>query len=209
MSTPPTGNTTRASNDHGPDNVFHSYPRHSDLWFSDGSVVLLAERMLFRVHISQLSRHSAVFRDMFLLPQPSPSTFSSSVISEDLLDGLPVVQLHDTAENVSSLLVALYDGPSFGNNNRDDFRVVSGILRLSTKYVIDLLRAKALAHLSTAWPASLKAWGAQEEISRMYESETTMPRGLRYPPPIVRFYYLERLMPPGSKIIFEGGSQSC
>jgi hypothetical protein len=93
--------------------------RHADLWFSDGSVILKAEDTLFRVHISQLSRHSAFFRDLFSLPQPphsgrnrSLSTSSSkSVLDGTVLDGCPVVYLHDTAEDVGNLLTALYDGP--------------------------------------------------------------------------------------------------
>src|SRR5262245_8059459 len=35
--------------------------QHPDLWFIDGSVVLRAENTLFKVHISQLSRHSVLF----------------------------------------------------------------------------------------------------------------------------------------------------
>lgn len=34
--------------------------KHSDLWFTDGSVVLRAEDTTYRVHISQLSRHSII-----------------------------------------------------------------------------------------------------------------------------------------------------
>lgn len=96
---------------------------HSDLWFKDGSVVLRAENTLFRVHISQLSRHSAFFRDMFSLPQPQPpttkgkgSSSSSSVTTgrngkESWWEGCPFVYLHDKAEDVGNLLTALYDGP--------------------------------------------------------------------------------------------------
>ena len=84
--------------------------RHSDFWFSDGSVVLLAHDTLFRVHKTFLSRHSLVFRDMFTLPQPSTSA-STIVSSEDEIDGCPVVDLHDSPNDVSSLLYALYDGP--------------------------------------------------------------------------------------------------
>ena len=72
---------------------------------------------------------------------------------------------------------------SFGSNDEDDFRVVSGILRLSTKYLIDSLRAKALAHLSTAWPSDLKTWDAREDVMRGFEMEGNPQR---YPHPFVR-----------------------
>lgn len=84
--------------------------RHADLWFSDGSVILRAEDTLFCVHISQLSRHSVFFRDMFSLPQPQGNG-TKSLITSDNFGGCPVIVLHDTAEDVGNLLTALYDGP--------------------------------------------------------------------------------------------------
>lgn len=75
---------------------------------------------------------------------------------------------------------------ALGNNDRQDFRIISGILRLSTKYIIDSLRSKALDHLSIAWPATLQGWDAREDASRAYELETGVPRGHMYPSPIVR-----------------------
>jgi hypothetical protein len=91
--------------------------RHPDLWFTDGSVVLRAENTLFKVHISQLSRHSVLFHDLFTLPQAKESPLTpvvgQSPHSNSLakLDGRPVVHLHDIAEDVGNLLTALYDGP--------------------------------------------------------------------------------------------------
>lgn len=74
---------------------------------------------------------------------------------------------------------------SFGNNDQDDFRVVAGILRLSTKYIIDPLREKALEHLSVVWPRTLRAWDLREDLARSYEMEATDSSHL-YPHPIVR-----------------------
>jgi hypothetical protein len=73
---------------------------------------------------------------------------------------------------------------NFGNNDQDDFRVVSGILRLATKYLIDSLRAKALAHLYIAWPLDLKAWEAREDLLRSYEVNG-FSHDHRYPHPFV------------------------
>ncbi|KAF8449411.1 hypothetical protein L210DRAFT_3471857 [Boletus edulis BED1] len=57
------------------------------------------------------------------------------------IEGCPVLRLHDAPEDVANLLMALVDGPSFGNNDPADFQVVSGFLRIqvSTKYVVDSL----------------------------------------------------------------------
>ncbi|KAJ7623263.1 hypothetical protein FB45DRAFT_925108, partial [Roridomyces roridus] len=158
---------------------------HSDLWFRDGSVICQAQTTLFRVHISQLSRHSALFRDIFTLPQPvRPNLEGQQDIIEEL-ESCPVVKLaEDTAEDVANFLAALYDGPDFGNNDREDFRAVAGVLRLSTKYIVDTLRTKALAHLSIAWPTSLKGWDAREDLARSFEMETSASGGHFYPNPI-------------------------
>lgn len=63
---------------------------------------------------------------------------------------------------------------------------VSGIVRLANKYVIEeATRMKALAHIRTAWPSTLKGWDAREDLARLYEVETGNSRGHRYPNPIV------------------------
>jgi hypothetical protein len=82
----------------------------------------------------------------------------------------------------SCWLVASSD---FGNNDEEDFRAVAGILRLATKYIIDELREMALAHLSIAWPSTLKAWDLREDLARCHELETACPAGHRYPHPFV------------------------
>lgn len=87
--------------------------RHSDLWFDDGSIILRADDTLFKVHISQLARHSAFFKDMFSLPQPDQGCVHPDLpIQMKGTENLPVIYLHDKAEDVGNLLTALYDGPS-------------------------------------------------------------------------------------------------
>ena len=80
--------------------------KHPEFWFSDGSLVLCAQSTLFRVHISQLCRKSVFFRDLFSLPQPSPSD-----ANERQLEGCPVLDLHDSSEDVANLVRVIYDGP--------------------------------------------------------------------------------------------------
>lgn len=107
--------------------------RHSDLWFDDGSVICQAENTLFKVHMSQLARHSVCFRDMFSLPQPVSMCCSSNDLASTCTTGnsqqsqrIPVIQLHDTAEDVGNLLTALYDGPCV------DYPSVSGEINSSS-----------------------------------------------------------------------------
>jgi len=157
--------------------------KHGDLWFSDGSVVLQAASTLFRVHKSQLARRSVVFSDMFTLPQPVVST-SHVTFADESHEGCPVVRLHDTAQDVANLLLALYDGPTFGDNDPDDFAIVSGILRLSTKYAMDSLRSKAIAHLNIAWPTSLKGWDLREDKAHACDLASSAEHTSLYPSPI-------------------------
>lgn len=120
------------------------------------------------------------------MPQPSAVEPKPNLPPELLPSGCQFMQLEDTAEDLASLLTAIYDGPSFGNNDRDDFCILSGLLRLSTKYAVDDLRRKAIEHLSVAWPSTLKGWDAREETARASEAEAGVQRRLRYPSPIVR-----------------------
>ena len=83
------------------------------------------------------------------------------------------------------VVASIYMNRALGNNDKEDFRTISGILRLSTKYLIDSLRSKALKHLSIAWPTTLQGWDAREDLARAYEFETGNLRGHMYPSPIV------------------------
>ncbi|KAI6126074.1 hypothetical protein EDD16DRAFT_1555032 [Pisolithus croceorrhizus] len=130
------------------------------LWFCDGSIVLRAENTLFRVHKSLLARHSGFFHDLFTLPQlvaKDPSPPRGDV---------------EGCQDVANLLTALVDGP------------YSGILRLSTKYLVDALREKALNHLALAWPTTLKGWDAREDIARAQELRDGSAAVRIYPSPI-------------------------
>lgn len=84
--------------------------RHHDLWLSDGNVILSTksidgdQMVLFRVHKSVLARHSMTFSDMF--------SEDVSVVSEgvnDVYDGLSVVSMSDSIEDLEAILKVLYD----------------------------------------------------------------------------------------------------
>ena len=73
----------------------------SDLWFNDGSIVLVAEHVAFKVHRGQLERHSDIFQDLFSVPQPDEQV---------LFGDCAWVELHDSPSDLLHLLRALYDG---------------------------------------------------------------------------------------------------
>ena len=96
---------------------------------------------------------------------------------------------------------------TFGSNDKADFCVTAGILRLSTKYLIDSLRTKALDHLSIAWPSSLKGWDAREDLVGEYYVDADGAR--RYPSPVVsRMPFTSRICHQITSIFYSVGDNT-
>ncbi|KAJ6466860.1 hypothetical protein C8R45DRAFT_876618 [Mycena sanguinolenta] len=96
----------------------------SDIWHDDGSVVLQVESTLFRVHWGVICLHSTFFRDMRDIPQPP---------DQPKLAGCPVIELHDSAEDVKHLLHALYNTLIF-NKEKLSFPFIAAMVRMGRKY---------------------------------------------------------------------------
>jgi hypothetical protein len=76
-------------------------PQHvQELWFDDGNIVIQAGNRQFRVYRGVLAARSTVFQDMLSFPQPPDS---------ELVEGCPLVQLHDSTAEVTVLLKAIFD----------------------------------------------------------------------------------------------------
>nr|GAT55223.1 predicted protein [Mycena chlorophos] len=117
------------------------------LYWEDCGLVIRAENTLYRVSRELLSAHSPVFRDMFLLPMP---------VDAETYEGCPLVHLPDSASDVSNFFSALFLYDFFeAYPQPTSFPVVSSVLRLSDKYGVDGLRARALGHLSAVHPTNL------------------------------------------------------
>lgn len=81
---------------------------HEALWFDDASIVLATDIHVYRVHKSMLSKYSSVFKDMLEIPFEGVDEDGATGV--DRWDGLPLVRMAgDSDENVSHLLMALYD----------------------------------------------------------------------------------------------------
>ncbi|KDQ49710.1 hypothetical protein JAAARDRAFT_165405 [Jaapia argillacea MUCL 33604] len=127
------------------------FVKSRDLWFNDGSVVLVADKTAFRVHASILSSNASVFQDMFSLP---PSNLPDS----ELYEGCPFVVVHDSPTDLRHFLKTIYDLSYFRSNSKVKFEVLAAIARLSTKYDSPYLRQRAIDTLATTFPSSLSGW---------------------------------------------------
>lgn len=136
-----------------------------DFWFPDGNIIVLAGACVFKIHRGQLERHSDVFKDMFSMPQPK---------MQSQIYGLPFIELYDSASDVYYLLRALYDGLYLKKPMPREFPFLAGVLRLSTKYLLESLRDICIAYLQRDFPLTLEEWDRREKT-------VTDPNG-RYSP---------------------------
>jgi len=129
--------------------------RCSDLWLPDGSIILQAENILFRVYSGLLSLHSPFFRDLFSLPQPP---------SQDMYEGIPVVQMLETANDLRYFLLAEQNPISMPISGNTDLRIVLSLLRLGTKYDVPHLKESTISVLEHIFPSTLGEWDETDEI---------------------------------------------
>jgi len=123
---------------------------HEQFWFHDGSIIIRVEAVLFRVHQTVLSCHSKFFSDLFAVPQPKDGRPS--------VKGCPIVRLQDNADDFVNFLGAIYNPQHFDTIDSLEaglgalLNSISGILRLSTKYLVPALRQKGISLLKLYFP---------------------------------------------------------
>jgi len=76
-----------------------TYTWHTDIYFKDGNIILLAGMSYFLVHQGLLSRHSEVLYQLM-----------SSMDDNPTLEGRPVLTLSDPSNDMAHFLKAMYDG---------------------------------------------------------------------------------------------------
>ncbi|TCD63691.1 hypothetical protein EIP91_005096 [Steccherinum ochraceum] len=133
------------------------YKQSDAFWLRDGNIILVAEKVAFRVHQSVLERKSEVFRDMLGLPQPENADSES-------LEECALVHVSDAAEDIRHLLSVLYDGDRvLGRKSPISMKVVFALLQLAIKYEIDYLRDEAISILQTLYPLSYDEFVEQRQ----------------------------------------------
>ncbi|KAF7315916.1 Zn-dependent hydrolase oxidoreductase family [Mycena indigotica] len=148
--------------------------RSEEFWFHDGSIVLIVGSIMFRVHQTVLAAHSEVFAGLFSLPQPAVTSKG-----QELIEGCHVVQLHDPQEDFIDLLKAIYrpghlDQPP--DNLEELLPWISGILRLSTKYLITSPRTRCITILKAKFPVTFDEYNTlhANPTRKHYKSDDVM-----------------------------------
>ncbi|PIL26474.1 hypothetical protein GSI_12232 [Ganoderma sinense ZZ0214-1] len=125
---------------------------HSEFWFDDGSVVLVARNTGFRVYRALLATQSTVFSDMFS---------SSSPDADAIIEGCPVVHLSDSPRDVAHFLRVLLPKAQptlFARKYSFSFPQISAIIRLAHKYHVQPVLDQAISALEEAFPSHFEAW---------------------------------------------------
>ncbi|PCH44594.1 hypothetical protein WOLCODRAFT_77087 [Wolfiporia cocos MD-104 SS10] len=125
----------------------------NDVWYIDGSVVLVTEKTAFRVHGTIMAAHCEIFKDMFAMPQPAISDPDT-----ETYDGCQVLRLQDSPANMKHFLKAIYDFSYFQPGTKTKFPIIAAVVHLSTKYEAAGLRQRAIDLLATAYPSTPAAW---------------------------------------------------
>ena len=83
----------------------NEYTQSRDVWYSDGSLIIVTEALAFRVHTTIMAAHCEIFRDMVNMPQPKDSDDTG----EKTYEGCPVLELQDPAIEMRHFLKAIYE----------------------------------------------------------------------------------------------------
>ncbi|TDL27697.1 hypothetical protein BD410DRAFT_760816 [Rickenella mellea] len=122
---------------------------HPNYWYHDGSVVIMVEEQLFRVHRSFLERKSVFFGRLFKRESDRiPISFPKV--------NCPIHRVNGRAEDFTRLLDALDDGLAFATNPLS-FSSLASVLRASTALEFHDLRAFVLQKFEKMWPDSFDA----------------------------------------------------
>ena len=74
--------------------------RSNEVWFEDGTLIVVSDNVYFRVYKGILAFHSPVFEDMVKFPQPR---------NVNEFEDCPVVRMYDDPTDVVHFLKALHD----------------------------------------------------------------------------------------------------
>ncbi|EPT02348.1 hypothetical protein FOMPIDRAFT_29038, partial [Fomitopsis schrenkii] len=132
-------------------------------WYPDGTIIVVAQSIGFRIYKGLLAEASEMFHDMFnnASPSPPPSQAERSVTPSD---GCPVVRVSDTAAEIRSLLNVLLHGRQYMHGRDLDFEDLANCIRLTHKYRMQDIYEALMGELKKIFPEDFATW--EEHASR-------------------------------------------
>ncbi|KAI0785976.1 hypothetical protein C8Q75DRAFT_808767 [Abortiporus biennis] len=134
--------------------------RHPDLWFPDGTVVIVADNTGFCVYAGILSRYSIMLKSMV-------SGFGEGLDEPEMprYEGRPKLRLYDTPEDLALFLKVMHDASTYASlfgdsdiSHNDYFKKIVTLIRLSTQYEASSIRDKSIEKMSLLYPTKLSDW---------------------------------------------------
>ncbi|KAL1938152.1 hypothetical protein VTO73DRAFT_11981 [Trametes versicolor] len=136
--------------------------RDEEFWYCDGSIILVAGDVEFRIYKGLLADHSPVFKDMFSLPQP-PATASPTN------DPCPVVYLSDSPDDLRHVLRAYMPkgdySPFYVSAPSYSYEELSAAIRLGHKYQMAKLLDHAIAYLKKYYVCDFDTWASYPDYT--------------------------------------------
>ncbi|KAH9932342.1 uncharacterized protein B0H18DRAFT_952447 [Fomitopsis serialis] len=138
------------------------WTRDEDFWYEDGSIIVVAQTVGFRIYRGLLAKHCGIFRELSTVP---PSQWQPP--AGQLVCGCPVVQLTDTPVALRELLSALMYAKRYVPENDLELDALSYRIRLAHKYGAEDLLKESTQQLQALYPTSFMEW---EKIRRPHSS---------------------------------------
>ncbi|KAI1795360.1 hypothetical protein LXA43DRAFT_1178816 [Ganoderma leucocontextum] len=124
--------------------------KDKELWYDNGTVILVAQGLEFRVYKGLLTDHSPIFKSMFSAP-PSPDMMESDC---------PVSHLTDSSEDLRHILrVCVRDAHTSPYvHDHPSFDAISATIRLGQKYQMSQYVEYTLGYLKEHYTDDFDEW---------------------------------------------------
>ncbi|KAI1781649.1 hypothetical protein LXA43DRAFT_647545 [Ganoderma leucocontextum] len=140
------------------------FEKDKEFWFDDGTVILVARNIEFRVYEGLLGGLSPVFKDMF---QADGHAVRNVRVGKVQSFPCPVVHVSDSPEDLRRLLRACFSkrlGSLYKEQN-PSYNEISAAIRLGDKYKITELYSQSLEYLKYYFPATFASYCALKEYT--------------------------------------------
>ncbi|KAM5537287.1 hypothetical protein V8D89_009017 [Ganoderma adspersum] len=162
------GEGTQADGQGGNEQAFK---RDTEFWFNDGTVILVARNVEFRVYEGLLAALSPVFKEIFGADGHAVRNERVGKVQDF---PCPVVHVSDSPEDLRHLLRACFSQRlrRLYDERNPSYHEISAAIRLGEKYKIVELRSQSLEYLKYYFPSTLEGW---TKLHTAIDIETPLP----------------------------------